>query len=162
MTLSSERQAMIQLIQQANSDGARLAKAFAEAGICLRTYRRWYRDGVVQDDRRPTAVRSAPANKLSAAEQEQISSCATARRTASCHRARSCLTCWTREPISPRSLPSIACSEAQASCITAGARWHPGAVQHQQPIKPAVPAKSGAGISPTAPRLSVGSSTTCT
>ena len=72
MTLSSERQAMIQLIQQANSDGARLAKACAEAGICLRTYRRWYRDGVVQDDRRPTAVRSAPANKLSAAEQEQI------------------------------------------------------------------------------------------
>ena len=38
MTLSSERQAMIQLIQQANSDGARLAKACAEAGICLRTY----------------------------------------------------------------------------------------------------------------------------
>lgn len=70
--MSSERQAMIELIQQANSDGASLVKACAEAGICLRTYRRWYRDGAVQDDRRPTAVRSAPANKLSAAEQEQI------------------------------------------------------------------------------------------
>ncbi len=73
MTSIPERQSIIRLIQQANRDGARLVKACAEAGICLRTYRRWYRrDGAVQDDRRPAAVRSAPANTLSAAEQEQI------------------------------------------------------------------------------------------
>jgi putative transposase len=72
MTSNPERQTIVSLIQQANRDGARLAKACAEAGICLRTYRRWYRDGAVQADKRPTAVRTAPANKLTAAEQEQI------------------------------------------------------------------------------------------
>ena len=72
MTSIPERQSIISLIQQANRDGARLAQACAEAGICLRTYRRWYRAGSVRDDRRPTAIRTAPTNKLSAAEQEQI------------------------------------------------------------------------------------------
>ena len=43
MTSIPERQSTISLIQQANRDGARLTKACAEAGICLRTYRRWYR-----------------------------------------------------------------------------------------------------------------------
>ncbi len=72
MTSIPERQSIVSLIQQANQDGARLDKACAEAGICLRTYRRWYRDGAVQDDKRPTAVRPAPANKLTATEQGRI------------------------------------------------------------------------------------------
>ena len=72
MTSIPERQAIVNLIQQASCDGARLARACAEADICLRTYRRWYRDGIVQDDKRPTAVRPVPANKLTATEQEQI------------------------------------------------------------------------------------------
>lgn len=72
MTSIPERQAIVNLIQQASRDGARLARACAEADICLRTYRRWYRDGIVQDDKRPTAVRPVPANKLTATEQEQI------------------------------------------------------------------------------------------
>src|SRR5690625_2300437 len=72
MTSIPERQSIVSLIQQANNDGARLVRACAEAGICLRTYRRWYRDGAVQDDKRPTTVRPAPSNKLSTAEQEQI------------------------------------------------------------------------------------------
>ncbi len=53
MTSIPERQAIVNLIQQASCDGARLARACAEADICLRTYRRWYRDGIVQDDKRP-------------------------------------------------------------------------------------------------------------
>lgn len=72
MTSIPERQSIVRLIQQANRNGARLAKACAEADICLRTYRRWYLDGAVQADRRPTATRPAPANRLSIAEQEQI------------------------------------------------------------------------------------------
>lgn len=72
MTSIPERQAIVNLIQQASRDGARLAQACAEADICLRTYRRWYRDGIVQDDKRPTAVRPVPANKLTATEQKQI------------------------------------------------------------------------------------------
>ncbi len=40
MTSIPERQSIVSLIQQASRDGARLVKACAEAGICLRTYRR--------------------------------------------------------------------------------------------------------------------------
>lgn len=52
--------------------GARLAKACHEAGISLRTYRRWYRAGVIQADQRPEVIKPAPANKLSEQEQQQI------------------------------------------------------------------------------------------
>ncbi|SDS43698.1 Transposase InsO and inactivated derivatives [Halopseudomonas litoralis] len=72
MTSSAERKAIITLIRQANADGARLITACAEAGICLRTYRRWYRDGAVQQDKRPTAIKPAPANKLAAEERTGI------------------------------------------------------------------------------------------
>lgn len=72
MTSSTERQGIITLIQQANASGARLSRACAEADICLRTYRRWYRDGAVKQDKRPTAVKPAPANKLTAAERARI------------------------------------------------------------------------------------------
>jgi len=72
MTRVPERQTIVSLIQQANREGARLASACAEAGICLRTYRRWYRDGTVRSDQRPLVVKPAPANKLSATDQERI------------------------------------------------------------------------------------------
>lgn len=72
MTSASERKAVIVLIQEANAAGARLVHACDEAGISLRTYRRWYRDGMVRQDKRPTASRPTPANKLSKAEREEI------------------------------------------------------------------------------------------
>lgn len=52
--------------------GARLLPACAEAGISLRTYRRWFRDGVVQADQRPYVEKAAPSNKLSDEERENI------------------------------------------------------------------------------------------
>src|SRR5690554_6001431 len=71
---------MINLTQEAMSAGARLFKACGEAGIGLRTYRRWFREGEVQPDKRPEAVRPRPANKLSEAERQQIlSTCNSAR-----------------------------------------------------------------------------------
>ena len=63
---------MIELIQEAVHSGARLSKACAEAQIGLRTYRRWFNAGRILEDRRPEAVRAAPANKLSDEEQEAI------------------------------------------------------------------------------------------
>src|SRR5690554_4164551 len=72
MTSASERHTIITLIQQANADGARLNRACAEADICLRTYRRWYHAGTVQQDKRPTVIKLAPANKLSAEERTRI------------------------------------------------------------------------------------------
>jgi len=63
---------LIELIQEAVHSGARLSKACAEAQIGLRTYRRWFNAGRILGDRRPAAVRAAPANKLSDEEQEAI------------------------------------------------------------------------------------------
>ena len=40
--------------------------------MSLRTYRRWYKAGKIQEDQRPKVVRSAPKNKLSDAEIQAI------------------------------------------------------------------------------------------
>ena len=71
-----ERIALIALIQEAYTNGARLYKACAETGLSKRTYRRWYREGQVQADLRPTAARPEPANKLEEHERQQILSVA--------------------------------------------------------------------------------------
>src|SRR5690606_6380477 len=71
---------MIDLIQEAKGAGARLFRACGEAGIGLRTYRRWFREGSVQVDKRQEAVRPKPANKLSEEEKQRIlSTCNSAR-----------------------------------------------------------------------------------
>jgi putative transposase len=40
--------------------------------LSLRTYRRWTRDGKVQADKRPDALRPEPSNKLSKQERQAI------------------------------------------------------------------------------------------
>ncbi len=42
------------------------------AGISLRTYRRWYRNGLLHADKRPTAARPAPGNKLAEEERQAV------------------------------------------------------------------------------------------
>lgn len=68
MTSVSERTQYVTWIREAKESGARLPLACEEAGISLRTYKRWYQNGKVLADKRPDAVRTEPANKLSAAE----------------------------------------------------------------------------------------------
>jgi transposase InsO family protein len=53
-------------------EGCRVQAACEEAGISLRTYRRWTKGGEVHGDRRPTAVRPTPLNKLSEVERQAI------------------------------------------------------------------------------------------
>ncbi|MCL1092093.1 IS3-like element ISSpu6 family transposase [Shewanella profunda] len=72
LTPLPERIALIALIQEAYTNGARLYKACAETGLSKRTYRRWFREGQVQADLRPTAARPEPANKLEEHERQQI------------------------------------------------------------------------------------------
>lgn len=72
MTSTSERQHLIDLIREACGSGARMRPACQEAGISLRTYRRWYRCGDVQEDQRPLADRPIPLNKLSDEERQTI------------------------------------------------------------------------------------------
>src|SRR3954471_8209274 len=72
MISTPDRQNAIALIDQAKAAGARRTQACAELGIDERTYRRWRaRDGAPQD-RRPTAPRPAPSNKLSEAERQAV------------------------------------------------------------------------------------------
>ena len=72
----AERGKIVSLIQEAQTSGARLDRSCQEAGICLRTYRRWYRDGLLQGDLRPVRVGVEPTNKLSSEEREAIVSVA--------------------------------------------------------------------------------------
>lgn len=66
------RQKLIALIQEACRSGARLDRACQEIPLSKRTYRRWHKDGETQEDKRPTAVRPTPANKLSEEERQKI------------------------------------------------------------------------------------------
>lgn len=67
-----ERQQMIAMIDQAREKGARLAPACDTVEIDPGTYRRWQHAGQVVADRRSSAPRSEPHNKLSAQEREQV------------------------------------------------------------------------------------------
>src|SRR3954467_3906904 len=72
MISTPDRQIAIALIDQAKAAGARRAQACAELGLDQRTYRRWRaRDGA-PEDRRPTAPRPAPSNKLSEEERRAV------------------------------------------------------------------------------------------
>lgn len=63
---------MVEDIAQAREQGARLERACGVVGICLRTYRRWTRDGEVKADGRAQAVRPLPANRLSDEERAEV------------------------------------------------------------------------------------------
>jgi len=73
MILVEDRQVIAARIEQAHAKGARLAKACGLAGITVRTLQRWKSaDGLRLGDRRPHALRSAPAHALSAQERERL------------------------------------------------------------------------------------------
>jgi transposase InsO family protein len=67
-----ERQELVAMVAQAQSAGARLAPACSEAGLSVRTYERWVREGPVRADRRPDAEHPEPAHALTPAERERV------------------------------------------------------------------------------------------
>jgi putative transposase len=63
----------VKLIREAVSAGARQRLACGELGLTERTFQRWHdATGAVRVDARPSAVRPAPANKLSADERTEV------------------------------------------------------------------------------------------
>lgn len=72
MISASDRQAAVELINEAMASGARQRLACAELGITARTLQRWSCEGTVRADGRPTASRPIPANKLSGAERDEV------------------------------------------------------------------------------------------
>ena len=69
MSALTQRMAIVGLIHEAVTAGARREKACAVLGLSLRTLQRWWRGGVVHSDARPDALRPVPANKLSDVER---------------------------------------------------------------------------------------------
>jgi len=72
MISPSERRNCVELITTARDSGARLSMACEVVGIRERTFQRWTESGSVGQDRRPTAARPEPANKLTADERQAI------------------------------------------------------------------------------------------
>jgi len=72
MIRHSDRKQAVKLIQEANQNGARLARACKELNINVRTYERWIENGDVKADQRPLAKRPEPKNKLSPEEKQRI------------------------------------------------------------------------------------------
>jgi transposase InsO family protein len=72
MISHSDRKLTVELIQEANKNGARLASACKELNISVRTYQRWVKEENVREDQRPLAKRPEPKNKLSAEEKAEM------------------------------------------------------------------------------------------
>lgn len=72
MIRPSDRRLAVELIQEANQNGARLAKACNELSISVRTYERWVSAGDVKEDQRPHAQRPTPKNKLTEEERQDV------------------------------------------------------------------------------------------
>lgn len=68
MIPASDRRQAVALIQEANRNGARLAKACEELNLSVRTYERWTIEGQVKEDQRPLVKRPTPKNKLTKEE----------------------------------------------------------------------------------------------
>lgn len=68
----SDRQLAVELIQEANRNGARLALACKELNISVRTYQSWVAEGDVKADQRPLTKRPTPKNKLTEEEKEDM------------------------------------------------------------------------------------------
>jgi putative transposase len=68
----SDRGLVVELIQEASQNGARLAPACKELNISVRTYERWVSEGGVKEDQRPIVSRPEPKNKLTIEEKQEM------------------------------------------------------------------------------------------
>lgn len=73
MTSAQDRRHIAALIDEATAAGARQSVACAALGLSPRTLQRWQDPaGGIREDRRPSADRPTPANKLSEEERDRI------------------------------------------------------------------------------------------
>lgn len=74
MTTTPEREKVVQWVEEAMSQGASKTRACQEIDISIRTLQRWKPVGSeqIRVDQRPSALRTAPANKLSPKECQNI------------------------------------------------------------------------------------------
>ena len=68
----TDRQKHAGLISEAVASGARKNEACKVVGLSIRTLQRWHVGGDIGEDKRPTATRSVPPNKLSEQERQAV------------------------------------------------------------------------------------------
>ena len=117
---TQDRRNAVMLIAEAVAGGARQSKACAEIGISERTYRRWTSRGDVQADQRPLVDRSAPSNKLSAAERQAVLASCNAEEFASLPPSQIVPRLADRAFTWLRSRVSIASKVGLAGCVSKG------------------------------------------
>ncbi|WP_440862954.1 IS3 family transposase [Symbiopectobacterium purcellii] len=69
MTRTADRLRLMKMLEEAATAGVRQSDACRSVGISERTFQRWR---LSPDDRRPTASRPMPKNRLSAEEEQQV------------------------------------------------------------------------------------------
>jgi transposase-like protein len=69
MTNATDRRRIVELVDEALADGARLSRVCAELGIGQNTYRRWASGG---EDQRPHASRPTPSHALTQSERQAV------------------------------------------------------------------------------------------
>ena len=106
MISAPDRRETLQLIEDAVAAGARRAQACAELGLSLRSLQRWQH---CPEDRRPSAQRAEPANKLTPQERRRVLEVANQPEFASLPRSRSWRGWPIRAPGWPRSRPFTGC-----------------------------------------------------
>jgi len=72
LTSFADRQYHVTLVDEAVDSGARKQQVCDVIGLSIRSYQRWQQGGKVIADKRPTAIRPAPVNKLSSEERQQV------------------------------------------------------------------------------------------
>lgn len=72
MTSLPGRQQAVVLIEEAQTNGGRLTKAYTLLNLRMLTYQRRGADSAASADRRPLASRPEPHNKLSVEEREAV------------------------------------------------------------------------------------------
>ena len=72
LTPLSERKQIVEMINEARNNGARLKQACEVAGITDRTYERWVDGDSIREDQRPFADRPEPVNKLTKEEYNSV------------------------------------------------------------------------------------------
>ncbi|PPK45566.1 transposase InsO family protein [Clostridium algidicarnis DSM 15099] len=63
---------IVELIKEANENGARLIPSCEVCGISKRTFERWRKGGTVNEDKRKSCIRPEPKNKLSKSEYQSV------------------------------------------------------------------------------------------
>ena len=72
MISTQDRIIVVELINEARENGARLIPACEVLNITDRTYQRWTKEGDIKQDQRPLINRPTPKNKITEEERTQI------------------------------------------------------------------------------------------